>query len=112
MNEHFAPRRKRSLRYADFADQALRAGDHFIPPGFQRDRHQECGDETKRNADAEGGQQMYAHLRNRRIDQQQSAQREQRDAADGEHAVAGEFGFGGEKRKRAQNERQRGEARR
>ena len=78
---------------------------------FRRDGHQESGDEAERNAHGQGGQQVDAHFGNRRVDQQQASKRQQHDAADGEHAVAGELGLGGEKRERPQDQHQGGKAR-
>src|SRR5579863_9525868 len=111
VHEYFSARRERGLGDANFADQALRPGDNFIPSSLESDAHQECGDEAERNAYRKRGEQVNPHFRDWRIDQQQSPKSKQRDAADGEHAVASEFRFSGEERKRAENEHQRGEAR-
>ncbi len=46
----------------------------------------------------------------RRIDQQQAAERDQHDAADGQHPMGGKLGFCGEERECAQNQHQRGKA--
>ncbi len=83
----------------------------LVAASFESDAHQERGDHAEGNADRERGEQMDAHFRDGRIDQKQAAESEERDAANGEHTVGGEFGFGGEKREGGKNQDQRGKAR-
>ncbi len=111
VDEDLSARGKRGLRDSGFADHSLSAGDHLVAAGFESDAHQECGDQAERNADRERGEQVDAHFRDGRIDEEQASEGEERDAADGEHAVTGELGFGGEKREGAENQAQRGKAR-
>ena len=111
VNEYLSARGKRGLGDAGFTDQSLRAGDQFITARFESDAHQERGDQSQGNADGQRGQQVDAHFRDRRIDEQQSPESEQCDAADSKHAVSGELGFGGEKRECGENQAQRGKAR-
>ena len=65
----------------------------------------------KRDADRERREQVHAHFRNRRVDQQQAAESEQHDSADGENSVRRELGFGGEESEGSQDQSQRGKAR-
>ncbi len=107
MDKDFALRRECGLCDSGFAHQALGSGDYFIAPRFERDRHEEGGDQAERNADGQRGQQVDAHFGDRRIDQKQASQGEKRDASDGENSVRGEFRFGGEESERAENQSQR-----
>ncbi len=111
VDEDLAARGERGLRDAGFADYSLRAGDHFVAAGFERDAHQERRNQSERNADRERGEQVDAHFRDGRIDEEQASESEESDAADGEHAVGGELGFGGEKCEGGENQAQRGKAR-
>src|ERR1700680_336100 len=111
VDEYLAARGKRSLRDASFTDQSLCAGDLLIAASFESDAHQERCDQSEGDADCERGEQVDAHFRDGRIDEEQSSKSEERDAANGEYAVAGELGLGGEKRECGQNEAQRGKAR-
>ena len=86
---------------SDFADQSLFAGDNLVAAGAHGDAHQECRDDSERNADGERGHETNAHFGNGRVDQKQSAQGQQDNSACGEHAVAGELGFSGEQREGA-----------
>ena len=79
---------------------------------MEGDAHQEGRDQAERNAHRERRQKVDTHFRDGRIDEEQSSESEERDAPDGEHAVGGKLGFGGEKCEGGQNEAQRGKARR
>ena len=72
MDKDFALRRECGLCDSGFAHQALRSGDDFVAPRFERDSHQEGCDQAERNAYGQRGQQVDAHFGNRRIDQEQA----------------------------------------
>src|ERR1700722_5415364 len=110
MDEYLAARRECGLCNASLAHQSLCAGNNFVTASFQRNAHQECRNRSQRNTNGESGEQVNAHLRNGRINQQQSTERKQNDAANREYAVAGKFRFSSEKCECSQNEHQRREA--
>ena len=98
MDENFSAGSQRGFGDADFAYQTLFAGYDLVAAGAHRDAHQEGGDDSEWNAHRQRGYQADAHFRNRPIYQQQAADDEQRNSADGEHAVGGELGFEREER--------------
>ena len=98
------------LHDAGFSDQALLSGDDFVAAGPQRDGHQERRDDAERNADCQRGEEMNAHFGDRGVHQEKAAEREERDASDGENSMGYKFGFGGKESESSEDQDQRGEA--
>nr|UXE45691.1 hypothetical protein Hi04_10k_c5190_00029 [uncultured bacterium] len=112
MNEDLALWRERSLRDSGLAKQTLGSSHDFIAACFEGDRHQESSNQSEWDADGERCQEMDAHFRDRRINQEQAAQRQKNDASDGQDSMGGKLGLGSKQSECAQNESQCGEPRR
>src|ERR1043165_175000 len=59
--------------HADLADHPFLPGDDAVPPRAQSDGHEENDDRAAGDADAGGGHEPDAHLRDRAVDEEQSA---------------------------------------